>query len=260
MVGAPVRWEWRHERSLPRVPSCKRAGTGDEEVAGTTYHSCVSWARSLPAPLRRPLSRLVHAAWEGAADLGAIGPGDPRGQRFGRMGAGACLLFPQGALYNEHLIHIGAETIVGPYASISAGMAPGQVMPTDPVVSIGSRTLIGRGSHIVGHWEIMIGDDIQTGPYVYITDQNHSYEDPVEPIGRQWPTEAPVRIGSGSWLGANAVILPGAQIGEHVVVAAGAVVRGEIPDRCVVAGVPARIVKRWVEGTGWVTEKNALQP
>ena len=58
---------------------------------------------------------------------------------------GACLLFPQGALYNEHLIHIGAETIVGPGASISAGMAPGQEMPTDPVVSIGSRTLIGRG-------------------------------------------------------------------------------------------------------------------
>ncbi len=72
----------------------------------------------------------------------------------------------------------------------------------------------------MGHWEIVIGDDIQTGPYVYITDQNHTYLDPVEPIGRQWPTEAPVRIGSGSWLGANAVILPGAQIGEHVVVAA----------------------------------------
>jgi acetyltransferase-like isoleucine patch superfamily enzyme len=102
-------------------------------------------------------------------------------------------------------------------------------MPTDPVVRIGSRCIIGRGSHIVGHWSIEIGDDIQTGPYVYITDQNHSYEDPVEPIGRQWPTEAAVRIGSGSWLGANVIILPGAQIGEHVVVAAGAVVRGVIP-------------------------------
>ena len=94
-------------------------------------------------------------------------------------------------------------------------------MPTDPVVTIGSRCLIGRGSHIVGHWEIVMGDDIQTGPYVYITDQNHVYEDLETPIGRQWPTEAPVRIGSGSWLGANAVVLPGAQIGEHVVVAAG---------------------------------------
>jgi acetyltransferase-like isoleucine patch superfamily enzyme len=39
-------------------------------------------------------------------------------------------------------------------------------------------------------------------------------------------------------------------------VAAGAVVRGEVPDRCVVAGVPARIVRRWVEGKGWVDEKD----
>jgi acetyltransferase-like isoleucine patch superfamily enzyme len=172
------------------------------------------------------------------------------------MGRGACVIFPQGAIYNEHLIHIGDETIVGPGVSLSAGMAPGQIMPTDPVVSIGSRCLIGRGSHIVGHWEVVLGDDIQTGPYVYITDQNHTYIDPVEPIGRQWPTEAAVRIGSGSWVGANAVILPGAQIGEHVVVAAGAVVRGDIPDRCVVAGVPARIVRRWIEGQGWVDEKD----
>ena len=44
------------------------------------------------------------------------------------------------------------------------------------------------------------------------------------------------------------------------VVAAGAVVRGEVPDRCVVAGVPARIVKRWVEGAGWVTQKDVARP
>jgi acetyltransferase-like isoleucine patch superfamily enzyme len=210
--------------------------------------------------LRRGLARLAHGAWDVAGDLGAIGPDDPRGQRFGRMGRGACLLFPQGSIYNEHHIHIGAETMVGPNTCITAGMAPGQEMPTDPVVSIGSRCIIGRGSHIVGHWCIEIGDDIQTGPYVYITDQNHSYADPVEPIGRQWPTEAAVRIGSGSWLGANVVVLPGAQIGEHVVVAAGAVVRGVIPDRCVVAGVPARIVRRWVDGQGWVDEKDVTVP
>jgi acetyltransferase-like isoleucine patch superfamily enzyme len=224
--------------------------------AGTPYHSGVTWARSLPGPLRRSLSRLVRASWDVAGELGAVGPDDQRGRRFGALGRGACLLFPPGAVYNEHLIRIGDETIVGPGVSLSAGMAPGQVMPTHPVVSIGSRCLIGRGSHIVGHWEIVLGDDIQTGPYVYITDQNHTYLDPFEPIGRQWPTEAAVRVGSGSWLGANAVILPGAQIGEHVVVAAGAVVLGEVPDRCVVAGVPARIVRRWVEGVGWADEKD----
>jgi acetyltransferase-like isoleucine patch superfamily enzyme len=209
----------------------------------------------LPAPARRGAAELVHWAWGKAAQLGAIGPNDRRGRRFGAMGRGTCLLFPQGSIYNEHYIRIGEGTMVGPGTALTVGMAPGQQMPTDPVVTIGSRCIIGRGSYIVGHWSIEIGDDIQTGPYVYITDQNHTYEDPVEPIGRQWPTEAPVRIGSGSWLGAHAVVLPGAQIGEHVVVAAGAVVRGVIPDRCVVAGVPARIVRRWVEGRGWGREE-----
>jgi serine acetyltransferase len=220
----------------------------------------MTWARSLPGPLRRVLARLVHGAWELAGELGAVGPDDPLGRRFGAMGKGACLLFPQGAIYNEHHIHVGEGTLVGPNTCITVGMAPGQEMPTDPVVRIGNRCVIGRGSHIVGHWDIEIGDDIQTGPYVYITDQNHTYEDPIEPIGRQWPTEAAVRIGSGSWLGANVIVLPGAQIGEHVVVAAGAVVRGTVPDRCVVAGVPAKIIRRWVDGQGWVNEKDSTVP
>jgi hypothetical protein len=90
-----------------------------------------------------------------------------------------------------------------------------------------------------------------TGPYVYITDQNHSYADPDIPIGRQWPVNAAVSIGAGSWLGAGAVILPGAQIGANVVVAAGSVVRGQVPDRCVVAGAPARVVREYLPGAGW---------
>jgi acetyltransferase-like isoleucine patch superfamily enzyme len=85
---------------------------------------------------------------------------------------------------------------------------------------------------------------------VYITDQNHGYEDPTVPIGRQMPTEAPVRIGAGSWIGSGAVVLPGSDIGRHVVVAANAVVRGAVPDYSVVAGVPARVVKR-LGATGW---------
>ncbi len=212
----------------------------------------MTWARRLPPPLRRLAATAIHRTADWAAEAGAIGPDDPWGRSFGAFGKNSCLVFPQGSLFGERYIRIGEGTIVGPHTSLSAGMAPGQEMPTDPVVRIGDRCVIGRGSHIVGHWSIEIGDDIQTGPYVYITDQNHTYADPEVPIGRQWPVEAPVRIGSGSWLGANAVILPGASVGEHVVVAAGAVVRGEVPDRCVVAGVPARIVRRWVEGEGWM--------
>jgi acetyltransferase-like isoleucine patch superfamily enzyme len=119
------------------------------------------------------------------------------------------------------------------------------------VLRIGNRSIIGRGSHIVAHHSIRIGDDVFTGPYVYITDQNHGYADPEVPIGRQLPVNAAVSIGPGSWLGAGAVILPGAAIGRNVVVAAGSVVRGEVPDQCVVAGVPARVVREYVAGSGW---------
>ena len=97
-------------------------------------------------------------------------------------------------------------------------MAPGQPIGHDVVIRIGDRCNIGRGSHIVGHESIVIGDDVTTGPYVYITDQNHSYADPDLPIGRQWPSNAAVSIGAGSWLGAGAIILPGAVIGRNVVV------------------------------------------
>ena len=47
------------------------------------------------------------------------------------------------------------------------------------------------------------------------------------------------------------MILPGARIGRNVVVAAGAVVRGEVPDHAVVAGAPARVVRRWTPEDGW---------
>jgi len=63
------------------------------------------------------------------------------------------------------------------------------------------------------------------------------------PIGRQLGAHQPVRIGDGTWIGHGAVILPGTTIGKGVVVAAGAVVRGEVPDHCIVGGVPAKVIR-----------------
>ena len=94
-------------------------------------------------------------------------------------------------------------------------MVPGQVPVSDPVISIGDRCLIGKGSGIVGHLSIEIGDDVWTGHYVYVTDQNHGYEDVRLPISRQTQAERPVTIGSGSWLAHGTVVLPGSQIGRH---------------------------------------------
>lgn len=199
----------------------------------------------------------VQRTWEWVARRGAIGPNSARGRRFGAFGANSALCFPPIALFNEHYIHVGCGTIIGPYCSLSVGMNPGQVMVSDPVIRIGDRCVIGRGSSIVGHLSITIGDDVFTGPNVYITDQNHRYDDLDVPIGRQIPTERPVVIGPGSWLGTGAVILPGVTIGRNVVIGAGAVVTRDVSDHSVVVGNPARVVRRHEPGVGWTRVERA---
>ena len=154
------------------------------------------------------------------------------------------ICFPWVTIMNERFIRIGDDTMIGPHVALSAGMLPGQQCVTNPVVSIGDRCLIGRGSGIVGHLSIEIGDDVWTGHHVYITDQNHGYDDPQLPISQQVQAERPVVIGSGSWLGNGSVILPGSRIGSHVVIGANSVVTGSIPDYSIAVGAPARVIKR----------------
>jgi serine acetyltransferase len=189
--------------------------------------------------------RAVHWGWREFQRAGT-----PAGRAFRRFGAGSIMAFPAGAVFGEGWIEIGEGTLIGALVSLSAGLVPGHDLGPDSVLRIGDRCVLGRGSHIVAHQSVDIGDDVWAGPYVYITDQNHGYQDPDTPIGRQQPVNRPVTIGSGSWLGAGAIVLPGARIGRNVVIAAGSVVRGEVPDRCVVAGVPARIVRERADD-GW---------
>lgn len=161
------------------------------------------------------------------------------------------LAFPPGDRFGEHWISIGDETLVSSHVSLAVGLFEEELdRDAPPVITIGDRCTIGRGSALVGRVGIAIGDDVVTAPNCYITDHNHAYDDVDVPIGRQWPHEAPVRIGRGSWLGAGVIVLPGTDIGEHVTVAAGSVVRGTVPDRCVVAGAPARVVRRHGDD-GW---------
>jgi acetyltransferase-like isoleucine patch superfamily enzyme len=199
---------------------------------------------------------VVHAAWKGIVRVGAIGPRHRRARNFHRFGDGSMIAFPSTVIFGEGRISIGDGTTVGPLASMSAGMPIHADMQGDPIITIGDRCTLGKGIGIVGHERIEIGDDIWTGHYVYITDQNHGYENLDLPIGTQMWKNEPVRIGNGSWLGHGAIVLPGSQIGEHAVIAAGAIVAGlHVPDNCVVAGVPARIMRKYEPGEGWVSVK-----
>lgn len=68
---------------------------------------------------------------------------------------------------------------------------------------------------------------------------------PHNKLSRVYPKiQAPVLIGSDTWVGASAIILPGVTIGDYCVIAAGSVVNKDVPDYSVVAGVPAKIIKK----------------
>ena len=202
-----------------------------------------SWSESVRSTLQRIVGDALGAGWDLVRRLAVIGPTSRRARRFGSFGARSAICFPVNTVMNERFIHIGDDTLIGPGVTLSAGMVPGQICRTDRVVVIGDRCLIGRGSGIVGHLSVTIGDDVWTGHHVYITDQNHGYDDPTRPISVQVQPEEPVSIGSGSWLGHGAVVLPGARIGDHVVIGANSVVVGEIPSFSIAVGAPARVIR-----------------
>jgi len=126
------------------------------------------------------------------------------------------------------------------------GSVPWPVHPTSKVnkpenIERGTRTPgLSLGCHIDGRNGIILGANVWIGPRVSIISMNHDVNN-----FHDYLTEKPIVIQKNSWLGANCIILPGVHLGEHTVVAAGAVVTKSFPEGDqVLAGVPANIVKK----------------
>ncbi|RNL64403.1 acyltransferase [Nocardioides marmoriginsengisoli] len=197
-------------------------------------------------------NRAVHAARRWVLEAGAIVPGTAEADKFGTFGARSYFSYPPAAVYGHRAIHIGEDTLIGAGSNLIVGYSPDEVdLPARGLV-IGDRCVIGAMATLTAHESITIGDDVWFGRNVFVSDASHGYQDPSTPIGQQLGPKQPVSIGSGSWLGHGAIVLPGAQIGRNVVVGAGSVVRGEIPDHAVIAGVPAKVVRVLEPGVGWL--------
>lgn len=109
-------------------------------------------------------------------------------------------------------------------------------------VIIGDHTRIGLHNTIIG--PVTIGSHVNLAQGITVTALNHNFEDSDKRIDEQGVSTTPVTIEDDIWIGANAVILPGVTIGNHSVVAAGAVVTKNVPPHSLVAGVPAKIIKQ----------------
>ena len=89
---------------------------------------------------------------------------------------------------------------------------------------------------------IVIGENVNLGHGVLITTSHHLTGGPERRGGRLEPK--PVRIGDGAWLASRVIVLPGVDVGNGAIVGAGAVVTRSVPPHSLVAGVPAREIKR----------------
>lgn len=95
-----------------------------------------------------------------------------------------------------------------------------------------------------GKGRILIGNNVLIGPNVVLRSSNHSFKSRKMPIISQGMTDGEIIIGNDVWIGSNAVILPNCTIGEGAIIGAGAVVTNDIESYSIVAGVPARFIKK----------------
>jgi acetyltransferase-like isoleucine patch superfamily enzyme len=169
--------------------------------------------------------------------------------QLGAMGATSVINSP--AIITGHSrIRIGEHVNVRPGAFI--GMVEEHFgRHYEPSLTIGSNIHIGWTFVCSCAGSVTIEDDVLIGNNVYIGDTYHGYRDPDTPIAYQ-PVAEPrqVRIGRGSFISHGAAISR-ASVGENSFVGANAVVTRDVPDRCLVVGNPARIVRRW-DGERWV--------
>lgn len=106
-------------------------------------------------------------------------------------------------------------------------------------ILVHDRCYINRYTMIDASERVEIGRDCMIGPHCYITDHDHGMR-PGTRVAEQPLVSRPTIIGSDVWIGAGAMLLKGVTVGDHAVIAAGAVVTRDVPAHAVVGGVPAR--------------------
>jgi acetyltransferase-like isoleucine patch superfamily enzyme len=110
-------------------------------------------------------------------------------------------------------------------------------------IRIGKRSGVGDFSNLYGQGGVDIGEDVMIASGCRIVPTNHGIDDPSLPISRQPSSSKGIKIGNGTWVGTNVVILDGVSIGIGAVIGAGSVVTRNVPDYAIVAGVPAKILR-----------------
>lgn len=136
-----------------------------------------------------------------------------------------------------------------PLGSISMGerctVLPGAILASYiGKIEIGDDVSINPYCLLYGHSRLVIGSKTRIASHTVIVPANHKFDDVNTPIMDQGVDRKGVTIGEDVWIGSRVTILDGVTIGNQCVIAAGSVVTKSFPDRSVIAGVPAKLLKK----------------
>jgi acetyltransferase-like isoleucine patch superfamily enzyme len=138
-------------------------------------------------------------------------------------------------------LHFGADVSIGPAVSIRPSSYYGGEAGIG--LRVGDRSSFATGCFIGCSGEITIGNDVLFGPGVKVYSENHVFSDTDATIRSQGVARSFVRIGDDCWIGSGTIIAAGVTIGTGVVIGAGSVVTRDVPDHCIAAGAPARVIR-----------------
>lgn len=219
--------------------------------AALAYFEMSTWLALVPGAvgllLRKILwPRLFHACGRGTVFGAHVALRHPH-----RIALGDNVVVSDGCILDARsdgvdiALEIGADSILANNVMISC---------KNGSVHIGARAGIGAQTivHAVSASTVQMGDDLIVGPACYIAGGgNYNIERLDMPMAQQGLRQGEnTRLGDDVWLGARVSVLPGATVGSGSVAAAGAVLRGLIPERSICAGVPARVIRRRDDAEG----------
>jgi acetyltransferase-like isoleucine patch superfamily enzyme len=170
----------------------------------------------------------------------------PRGLRHGRD---VVMKHPR-RLEGVRYVECGDRVVVCEHSWIAAFDQFGG-RSYQPRIRIGNDVTITRHACITATNSIEIGDGCLFSEHVYISDHVHEHDPRAGLLVRQpLHSKGPVRIGRSCFLGYRAVVLPGVELGDHCVVGANSVVTRSFPAYSMLAGAPARLIRRFNHETG----------
>jgi acetyltransferase-like isoleucine patch superfamily enzyme len=158
---------------------------------------------------------------------------------------------------NPREIEIGDDCYFGPNSCLTACRevgAPFTPQSFSGRIVIGNRVWATHGLQVFAAQYVEIGDDVMIAGNVFICDCQHGYTSATAPYKQQpfFPVK-PIKIGAGCWIGQNVVIMPGVEVGDQSIIGANSVVTRSIPPATIVAGVPARNIRRYdFQSSSWI--------